>query len=106
MAPVCKHLGVEDGVHTVAAMIRDVVDALKFAHGEGYLHRDVSVGNVMWDPVARRGCLIDWHIAEKLRHDTPHDTFTATITGTRLYTAVSLTLPGHVRCIEVCAHCP
>jgi len=81
--------------------MRDVVEALDYAQGKGYLHRDVSLGNVMWDPVRERGCLIDWHIACRLGDAS--DAFSGlSITGTRLYTAVGLSRPGHQRCVQVC----
>lgn len=104
LQPVCVPLGAADGVRKVATMVRDIVQALKYAAEMGYLHRDVSMGNVMWDPVRERGCLIDWHIAVR-REDLEPDPVLHTITGTRHYTAVSLSVAGHQRCVQVNLFC-
>ena len=90
MTPVCETLGAADGLETVATMMQDVVSALEFAHEAGYLHRDISVGNVMWDPVRQRGCLVDWHAALSLLLAGALTTDgLRSITGTRPFTAVS-----------------
>ena len=82
-------------------MMRDVVGALDYAQSKGYLHRDVSLGNFMWDPVGERGFLIDWHIARRVG-DASGSVSGLSITGTRVYTAVGLSRPGHQRCVQVC----
>lgn len=102
MTPVGEHLIASAGAETVARALLGVVDALDYAQGKGYLHRDVSVGNVVWDAVDERGCLLDWHIAVERSAVTEPVSHGLTVTGTRLFTAVALSRRGHVRCVEVC----
>lgn len=104
MTPVGEHLDASLGAETVARALLDVVDALAFAHGKGYLHRDVSVGNVVWVADHKRGCLLDWHISIQSSEVSglAGSTGRLTVTGTRLFTAASLCHKDHRRCEAVC----
>lgn len=44
-------------------VIREVASALAVAHANGFLHRDVRPGNVLWDEQQRRAVLTDFGIA-------------------------------------------
>ncbi|KAI0794694.1 hypothetical protein C8Q74DRAFT_1366107 [Fomes fomentarius] len=47
----------------------DILRAHFYAYTEaGVLHRDISVGNIMINPVTRRGVLIDWDLSRLVEH--------------------------------------
>ncbi|KAI1791904.1 hypothetical protein LXA43DRAFT_1009763 [Ganoderma leucocontextum] len=59
----------------------------------GILHRDVSVGNILIDPVTRRGYLIDWDLS-RLRSELEHGPVEPDRTGTwQFRSALSLMFP-------------
>lgn len=54
-------------LYVLASALRDVLLGLKHFHDElGTLHRDISMGNILFDPRQPRGFLIDFDLACKL----------------------------------------
>ncbi|HKJ03826.1 MAG TPA: serine/threonine-protein kinase, partial [Longimicrobiales bacterium] len=47
-------------------VLRDVASALSVAHAKGIVHRDVRLGNVLWDEEKERALLTDFGIAAVL----------------------------------------
>ncbi|XBW36673.1 hypothetical protein QEN19_002247 [Hanseniaspora menglaensis] len=43
---------------------QQLLNALKYAHSIGIMHRDVKPQNIMYDPIRKRLRLIDWGLAE------------------------------------------
>jgi serine/threonine protein kinase len=72
-------------VAEVGEVLRQLSDALDYAHAEGIIHRDIKPGNVMFDHLGRAH-LVDFGIA-KLMEDTSSLIATTSIVGTPSYMA-------------------
>ncbi|MEQ1859666.1 MAG: bifunctional serine/threonine-protein kinase/formylglycine-generating enzyme family protein [Chthoniobacteraceae bacterium] len=76
------------------AIVRQVCDALEFAHSQGVVHRDIKPGNVLLDATGRVK-VTDFGIAQ-LAGDEPRTALTATgvMLGTPEYVAPEQMLPA------------
>jgi casein kinase II subunit alpha len=51
-------------IDDIAIYTRGIVEALKFAHMRGIMHRHIKPGNIMFDLTGRRVSVVDWGLAE------------------------------------------
>lgn len=63
----------------------DVADAIRFAHRNGVLHRDLKPGNVLVDLAQGRVKVIDFGLAQELGGDDSFRTETGQVLGTLAY---------------------
>ena len=77
------------------AILRDVADALTFAHGEGVVHRDVKPQNILIQ--AHHAVVLDFGVAKALSEAVTAETLTSTGTalGTPLYMAPEQAMADH-----------
>jgi serine/threonine protein kinase len=91
---MAAHRGIKMDPERVAAIGRDLADALAYVHRRGIVHRDVKPANILLDREGRVR-LTDFGIARMLHEATRH-----TATGTTVGTAAFLS-PEQVRGVEV-----
>jgi len=68
-----------------AVILRDLADALAYAHGEGIVHRDIKPENVLIDPQSGRAHLTDFGVARALEATDDRMTGTGLIVGSPRY---------------------
>ncbi|MEO0855003.1 MAG: protein kinase, partial [Cyanobacteria bacterium J06648_11] len=54
----------------IARQVRQVADALHYAHELGIIHRDIKPGNILLDKIDRRPRLVDFGVSRDLRDST------------------------------------
>ncbi len=68
---------------TRVLLLKQVADALHYAHGQGFLHRDVKPDNIVVED-ENHAYLVDFGLAKHLQSDVPVTAYKATV-GTPLY---------------------
>ncbi|KAG6808406.1 hypothetical protein H0H87_012979, partial [Tephrocybe sp. NHM501043] len=75
-AEVCRSIYELRDYATVASALRDNVKALWYLRKAGYVHRDVSAGNCLWDIASEKGKLSDLEYARPYDKLSMHDPLT------------------------------
>jgi serine/threonine protein kinase/outer membrane protein assembly factor BamB len=65
-------------------IVRQVSEALRYAHEHGIVHRDIKPGNILIDP-AGNVKVTDFGLAKEVQHDQMHLTVTGQVMGTPRY---------------------
>jgi len=73
-------------INTAVKIVRDVAEALEYAHASGLLHRDVKPGNIMIEKNTSRIVLMDFGLARQIVDDA-HVTQVGFAVGTPAYMA-------------------
>jgi serine/threonine-protein kinase len=66
------------GVPETRHIIREVADALSYAHGRGVVHRDIKPDNILLDRESGRAMVTDFGIARAVSENTDSSRLTAT----------------------------
>ncbi|KAI5115422.1 hypothetical protein M0805_004009, partial [Coniferiporia weirii] len=72
-------------------VLRDISKALEYIHACGWVHRDISAGNIYWYE-SKRGLLGDLEYAKKMGVDAEHEVRT----GTLDFMAVEIAIRGYL----------
>ncbi len=62
-------------VDEVLQMVRDITNALDYAHKQGVIHRDIKPSNIMLEKHTNRAILMDFGLALSVNEGTMGDTF-------------------------------
>jgi casein kinase II subunit alpha len=65
-------------INDIAIYTRGVLEALRFAHMRGTMHRDIKPGNIMFDLTERHVSVVDWGLAEYYIPGKPYHVRVAT----------------------------
>jgi casein kinase II subunit alpha len=65
-------------INDISVYMRGVLEALKFAHLRGIMHRDIKPGNIMFDLPGQRVSVVDWGLAEYYIPNTAYHVRVAT----------------------------
>jgi len=72
------------GFQEVRRLLREVADALAYAHARGIIHRDIKPDNILIERTSGRPIVTDFGIARAIEHDS-RLTVTGTAVGTPAY---------------------
>jgi len=77
---VCQSIYELDNWTTLMRCMGDLTKGLNYMRLAGWVHRDISGGNCLWDPEAKQGKLADLEYARPYKHSSrlPHDPRTGT----------------------------
>ncbi|GMM33125.1 serine/threonine protein kinase [Saccharomycopsis crataegensis] len=84
--PYCEHADYRDyyrdlPFNGIKIYMYELLSALSFIHDRGVIHRDVKPNNFLFNPATRRGVLVDFGLAEKVRDPHEHKYTCACISG-------------------------
>jgi serine/threonine protein kinase len=72
-------------VNQARRLLREVADALAYAHGRGFVHRDIKPDNILIDRESGRAMVTDFGIARAMTDGDTRLTATGTAIGTPAY---------------------
>ncbi|PSR78403.1 hypothetical protein PHLCEN_2v7417 [Hermanssonia centrifuga] len=77
---VCQSMYELSDWDTFVQCMRHLIKGLDYMRRAGWVHRDISGGNCLWDPASRQGKLADLEYARPYKHESllPHEARTGT----------------------------
>ncbi|KAK7453197.1 hypothetical protein VKT23_011878 [Stygiomarasmius scandens] len=86
----CKPVHELRNAQTITSVMIDCVTGIQLLYLAGYVHRDISTGNVYYDPAAQRGKLSDFEYAKRVDRIRPEDISPDPKTGTPAFMATEV----------------